>query len=135
MFDRAVKTSHPHLAADKAKMHKATEKYLIKTTGWTKDQITAEWRNGRWRSFPEQMILADAISHEMARESMRDLNSKKVHEPSPQRPGVFVATNAEGFDRVRDLENELAGAKGQRALQLAMRLTQAKRATGALRTD
>jgi hypothetical protein len=135
IFERELPTRHPHLAADKAKMHKAAEKYLLKTTGLTKQQITQEWNNGRWRSAAEQMILADAISHEMARESARDLNSKKAPVPPVQMPGTFRPRGAADMDQVRDLEDQLEGAKGQKALQLAMRLTQAKRATGALRTD
>src|SRR5262249_31092686 len=127
---------HPDLAADKAKMHKRANEYLIKTTGLTKEQITREWQNGRWRSAPEQMIIADAIAHEAARESMRELPSKRAPVWPVQRPGNFQPARGAGdLDQVRALERQLEGATGQQALKLAKALTQARRAAGLLQAE
>jgi hypothetical protein len=132
LFTRQVAERHPHLAANPEKMRRAAKEYLIKTTGLTEAQITQQWRAGRWRSAPEQMILADAVSHQMARQSMSNLNAKREHLP-PVRPGTYRPPGAGDFDRIADLKRQLGEARGDRAaLEIAKKLTQAKRAAGEL---
>jgi hypothetical protein len=128
LFNRQLAERHPQLAADTARMQRAAKDYLKRTTGLTESQITREWRNGRWRSAAEQMILADAVSHEMARASVRDLGLKRQQVPPVQRPGVDRPRGAVNEDQMRDVERQLESAKGDRALRLATKLHQMRRA-------
>jgi len=115
--------------------HRGSIDYLIKTTGLTQEQIAQQWNNGRWRSAPEQMIIADAIAHEAARESMRNLNAKRAFSPV-QAPGAYQPTRgAADLDQVRAIERALDGATGKRALELGRQLIQAKRAAGLLQIE
>jgi hypothetical protein len=68
IFQSELKTRHPQLYANQRKMQDAAKSYLARTTGLTQEQLTAEWNRGRWRSAPEQLIISDAVAHEMARE-------------------------------------------------------------------
>jgi len=80
------------------------------------------------------MIIADAVAHEMARESMRDLNAKKAYTP-PVSSYASRPRGAGDLDQVRSIERQLDGATGQRALKLAQQLTQARRAAGLLHSE
>jgi hypothetical protein len=131
IFNRALAQRHPQLAADSSKMQKAAKKYLRETTGLTDAQIAQQWRSGRWRSAPEQMILADAVAHQMVRESMK--NVRRAHAPPVVAPGVYRPRGADDEANVAALQRELENAPTQRQqLAIARRLTQAKRAAGQL---
>jgi hypothetical protein len=129
IFQRELQGRHPALYADQKRMQAAAKSYLLRTTGLTEAQITAEWSRGRWRSAPEQMILADAVSHEMARESMRNLNAKQADMP-PVSSYASRPRGAGDMDRVRDLERQLASATGNASLRIATQLHQARRDAG-----
>jgi hypothetical protein len=132
-FSRALAQRHPHLAADPGKMQKAAKRYLRETTGLTDAQIAQQWRAGRWRSAPEQMILADAVAHQMGRDSLKALPSKRVHAPPPVSPGVYRPAGADADADIGRLQRELENAPTQRAqLAIARKLTQAKRVAGQL---
>jgi hypothetical protein len=133
LFNRQLANRHPQLAADPAKMQRAAKDYLIKTTGLTEKEITQRWRAGQWRSAPEQMILADAVSAHMARENARNLNARRASVPPVQRPGVFQPRGAGDLEQISNLKQQLSEARGDRAsLEIARKLTQAKRAAGQL---
>jgi hypothetical protein len=130
IFQSELKTRHPQLYANQRKMQDAAKSYLARTTGLTQEQLTAEWNRGRWRSAPEQMIIADAVGHEMARESMRGLNSKRAHTP-PVSSYASRPRGAGDMDRVRDLERDLESAPNSNAaLRIATKLHQARRDAG-----
>jgi hypothetical protein len=132
-FQRALAARHPQLAADTDKMQKAAKRYLRETTGLTDAQIAQQWRAGRWRTAGEQMIIADAISHQMARDSLKNLPSKRVHAPPPVVPGVYRPAGADAEADIGRLTRELENASTQRQqLAIARKLTQAKRAAGQL---
>jgi hypothetical protein len=128
-FNRQLADRHPHLAANPEKMRRAATDYIKKTTGLNEAQITREWRNGRWRSAPEQMWLADAVSHEMARQSVspQALAAHRRPPPPVQQPGTYRPRGAASEDEMRDLYRQLDGAKGDRAIKIATRIGQLKR--------
>jgi hypothetical protein len=131
IFNRALAQRHPQLAADSSRMQKAAKQYIRQTTGLTDAQITQQWRAGRWRSAPEQMILADAVAHQMARESMK--NVRRAHAPPPVAPGVYRPRGADSAADISRLEREIADAPTLKQQQaLALRLTKARRAAGLL---
>jgi hypothetical protein len=133
IFNRQLAERHPQLAADRSKMQKAAKSYLRQTTGLTDAQIAQQWRAGRWRSAPEQMILADAVAHQIGRDSLKSLPSKRVHAPPPVAPGVYRPAGADAEADIGRLQRELDNAPTQRAqLAIARKLTQARRAAGLL---
>jgi hypothetical protein len=133
LFNRQLAERHPQLAANPERMRRAAKDYLIKTTGLTEKEITQRWRAGQWRSAPEQLILADAVSAHMARENARNLNAHRQPVPPVQRPGVFQPRGAGDLERISNLTQQLSEARGDRAsLEIARKLTQAKRAAGQL---
>jgi len=130
-FNRALAERHPQLAADPSKMQKAAKNYIRGTTGLNDAQIAQQWRAGRWRSAPEQMILADAVAHQMGRDSLKSL--KRVHALPPVAPGVYRPAGADAEADIGRLQRELDNAPTQRQqLAIARKLTQAKRAAGQL---
>ena len=80
-FDKHVKENRPEFATDsgQSRMQKSTREYLRRTTGLSDQEITQRWRAGQWRSLAEQKVLLDAVSHDLAKQSMRELNSKRLH--------------------------------------------------------
>jgi len=88
-FAKHVQETRAEFASDagQARMQKATREYLRRTTGLSDQEITQRWRAGQWRSTAEQMVLLDAVSHDLAKQSMRDLNSHKRPIP-PVTPGA-----------------------------------------------
>ena len=133
LFTSQLAERHPQLAANPEKMRRAARDYLIKTTGLTEREITKRWQAGQWRSAPEQMILADAVSAHMARENARNLNARRAPVPPVQRPGVYQPRGAGDLEQISNLKQQLSEARGDRAsLEIARKLTQAKRAAGQL---
>jgi hypothetical protein len=132
-FNRQLASRHPQLAANPDKMRSAAKEYLKRTTGLTDQQIAREWRAGRWRSAPEQMILADAVAHQMGRDSLKALPSKRVHAPPPLAPGVYRPRGADAEADIGRLQRELDSAPTLRQqLAISTKLAQAKRAAGQL---
>jgi len=132
-FNSQLAARHRSFAANPDKMRSAAKEYLKRTTGLTDAQIAQQWRAGRWRSAPEQMILADAVAHQMGRDSLKSLPSKRVHAPPPVAPGVYRPAGADAEADVAALQRALDNAPTQRAqLAIARKLTQAKRAAGQL---
>jgi len=134
LAESSIKKEMPEFSSDAAwkQLQQATKRALRESTGLTDQQLTAEWHQGRWRSAPEQRMLARLGRDQLAREGMKDLNAHKRSIP-PVTPGVARPRGADGdLDQVRAIERQLDGAKGQRALQLGQQLIQARRAAGLL---
>jgi hypothetical protein len=134
-FQNALAGRHPQFSSDtgRAKLQRLAREYLEKDLGLTKAQIDAEWSGGALRSAGAQMMLADAVAHRAAKESLRDLNSRRAPVPEVQRPGVSQPRGAVDLDRIANLQRQLGEARGDRAaLEIARKLTQAKRAAGEL---
>jgi len=131
-FTRELAKRHPQFASDegRTKMQRLAREYLEKDMGLTKQQIDAEWKGGALRSFAAQVMLADAVAHRAAQESLRDLNSKRAPVPEVQRPGVHRPAGAGAMDRIADLERQLANATGNQSVKLMTKLHQARREAG-----
>jgi len=106
----------------------------LKSTGLTQEQIDREWAAGRWRASEEQVLLSRLGREQLLREAKQRLNEHK-RVPPVQQPGMYRAAGAGAMDEVRSLERQLDGATGQRALQIARQLTQARREAGLLRNE
>ena len=112
-------------------LQQATRRALRESTGLSDQQLGAAWQQGRWRSLPEQRMLARLGRDQMAREGMKRLNEKREYLP-PVRPGLHRPAGASEGDRVAELERALSNATGQRALKLGQQLIQARRAANML---
>jgi len=133
-FGKYVQENRPEFASDagQARMQKATREYLRRTTGLPDEEITRRWRAGQWRSLGEQRVLLDAVSHDLAKQSMRDLNSKRAYTP-PAQPGVYTPRGADSEHSIADLERKMANASSvQQQLKWSTKLTQARRNAGLL---
>jgi hypothetical protein len=133
-FQNALASRHPQFSSDtgRTKLQKLAREYLEKDLGLSKQQIDAEWSRGALRSAGAQMMLADAVAHRAAQESLRDLNSKRAPVPPVQRPGTYRPAGAGALDRIADLERQLDNASGNQSVKIATKLTQAKREAGLL---
>jgi hypothetical protein len=131
-FTRELAKRHPQFASDegRTKMQRLAREYLEKDMGLTKQQIDAEWKGGALRSFAAQVMLADAVAHRAAQESLRDLNTKRAPVPQVQRPGVHRPAGAGALDRIADLERQLDNASGGNQVKLMTKLHQARREAG-----
>jgi hypothetical protein len=131
-FTKELAKRHPQFASDegRTKMTRLAREYLEKDMGLTKAQIDAEWKGGALRSFGAQVMLADAVANKLAKESIRDLNSKRAAVPPVQRPGTYRPAGAGAMDRIRDLEVQLANATGNRSVKIMTQLHQARRDAG-----
>jgi hypothetical protein len=133
-FTREIAKRHPQFATGegRTKLQRLAREYLEKDMGLTKQQIDAEWQRGVLRGYGAQVMLADAVAHKMAQESLLDLNSKRAPVPPVQRPGTFRPAGAGALDRIADLERQLDNATGQQSVKIATKLTQARREAGLL---
>jgi hypothetical protein len=131
-FQNALASRHPQFSSDtgRTKLQKLAREYLEKDLGLSKQQIDAEWSRGALRSAGAQMMLADAVAHRAAQESMRDLNSKRAPVPPVQRPGTHRPAGAGALDRIADLERQLDNATGNQSVKLMTKLHQARREAG-----
>jgi hypothetical protein len=136
-FQNALASRHPQFSSDsgRTKLQRLAREYLEKDLGLSKQQIDAEWSRGALRSAGAQMMLADAVAHRAAKESMRDLNSKRAPVPEVQRPGVHRPAGAGAMDRIADLERQLANASGNQSIKIATKLFQARREAGLTNQD
>jgi hypothetical protein len=131
----AIKADMPEYASDDAwkRLQKATNRALKESTGLSDEQIGAEWSKGRWRSVPEQKMLARLGREQLLREGAKNMASKRAPVPPVQVPGVARPAGADAHASIAGLEQQLSAAPNQNiALKIAMRLTQAKRAAGLL---
>jgi hypothetical protein len=131
-FQNALASRHPQFATreGQTKLQGLAREYLEKDMGLTKAQIDAEWKGGALRSFGAQVMLADAVANKLAKESMRDLNSKRAPVPPVQRPGTYRPAGAGALDRIADLERQLDNATGNQSVRLMTKLHQARREAG-----
>jgi hypothetical protein len=131
-FQNALASRHPQFSSDtgRTKLQKLAREYLEKDLGLSKQQIDAEWSRGALRSAGAQMMLADAVAHRAAQESLRDLNSHRAPVPPVQRPGVHRPAGAGALDRIADLERQLDNATGNQSVKLMTKLHQARREAG-----
>jgi hypothetical protein len=91
-------------------------------------RITELWRSGALRGVETQMLLWKAGLQEMGEAKARDLASKRVPLPQVQKPSVYRPAGSGSEEAVRSLERQLDNATGDRAVRLATKLQQAKRA-------
>jgi len=136
-FDKHVKENRPEFATDSGQSHmqKSTREYLRRTTGLSDQEITQRWRAGQWRSLAEQKVLLDAVSHDLAKQSMRELNSKRAYTP-PVHPGAYMPRGADSERSIEGLERQLANASTvQQQLRISAKLTAARRSAGLLRNE
>jgi hypothetical protein len=135
LAQQKIKADMPEYADDAGwrKLQQATLRAL-KSTGLTQEQIDREWAAGRWRASEEQVLLSRLGREQLLREAKQRLNEHK-RVPPVQQPGMYRAAGAGAMDEVRSLERQLDGATGQRALQIARQLTQARREAGLLRNE
>jgi hypothetical protein len=131
-FTKELAKRHPQFASDegRTKMTRLAREYLEQDMGLTKAQIDAEWKGGALRSFGAQVMLADAVANKLAKESIRDLNTKRAPVPQVQRPGVHRPAGAAAMDRIADLERQLDNATGNQSVKLMTKLHQARREAG-----
>ena len=115
------------------KLQAATRRALQESTGLSDQELTQHWNAGRWRSVPEQKMLARLGRDQLAREGMKRLNEHKRPIP-PVTPGAYQTPGGD-MDQVRAIERQLDGATGLQALKLAKQLTQARRAAGLLQAE
>jgi hypothetical protein len=110
-FAKHVQEHRPEFASEagQVRMQKATLGYLQRTTGLSEQEIKQRWRAGQWRSTPEQIVLLDAVSHDLAKQSMRDLNAHKRPIP-PVTPGAARPRGADAEQSIADLERRMANA-------------------------
>jgi hypothetical protein len=136
-FQNALAGRHPQFSSDtgRTKLQRLAREYLEKDLGLSKQQIDAEWQRGALRSYGAQMMLADAVAHRAAQESLRDLNSKRAPVPEVQRPGVHRPAGAGAMDRIHDLERQLDNARGTASVKIATKLFQARRDAGLTSQD
>jgi hypothetical protein len=133
-FAKHVQEHRPEFASEagQVRMQKATLGYLQRTTGLSEQEIKQRWRAGQWRSTPEQIVLVDAVSHDLAKQSMRDLNSKRAYTP-PVTPGAARPRGADAEQSIQELERKMANASSvQQQLKWSTKLTQARRNAGLL---
>ena len=94
-------------------------------------KINQLWRSGALRGLETQQILAKAGMYEMAQEKSRSIASKRVPPVNPLPPGVVpIVRGAGSEENIRNLERALDGATGDRAVRLATKLQQQRRAAG-----
>jgi len=129
--EAAIKKEMPEFSSDAGwkQLQQATKRALRESTGLTDQQLTAEWQQGRWRSIPEQRMLARLGRDQLAREGMKNLNAKKAYTP-PVSSYASRPRGAADMDRVRDLERQLASATGNSTVRIMTQLHQARRDAG-----
>jgi len=133
--EASIKQEMPEFNSDAAwkRLQQATRRALRESTGLSDQDLSAHWNAGRWRSVPEQKMLARLGRDQLAREGMKSLNAKRAYVP-PVAPGNYQPARGAGdVDLVANPERQLADAPNQNAaLKIAAKLTQAKRALGGL---
>jgi hypothetical protein len=131
-FQNALASRHPQFSSDtgRTKLQRLAREYLQKDLGLTPQQIDAEWSRGALRGAGAQMMLADAVAHRAAKESLRDLNSRRAQVPEVQRPGVHRPAGAGALDQIHAIERQLENATGNQSLKLATKLHQLRREAG-----
>ena len=113
-----------------AEVSKYVRQALVKS-GVDNAHIDALWRSGALRGVETQQVLAKAGMYEMSLKKSRALASKRVPPVQPMAPGVVPVARGEGSEeRIRDLERALDNATGDRAVRLATKLQQQRRAVG-----
>jgi hypothetical protein len=133
IFQRELKTRHPEYSTDAGlqKLQSAAKRYMQEDMGLSQDEINRQWSGGgALRSAAAQIALADAVAWKLARESVsqKALAAHRAPVPRVQVPGVSRPRGAYNEDQMRDVERQLADAKGERALRLATKLSQMRRA-------
>jgi hypothetical protein len=133
-----IKRQMPEFSSDEQwrRLQQATRRALKESTGLTEQQIGAEWTKGRWRSAPEQAMLARLGRDQLTREGALRLNAHK-RVPPVQQPGVYRPAGAgNNAGDMANLERQIANAPTvQQQLKLSTRLTQLKREAGLLRNE
>lgn len=130
-FNVWLKATHPAYAsgARRSELQRTVAKYLKEEVGLSDAQIQHGYRvSGELRGLAQQKTLADAAMWRIAQQNARNVRSKAVHAPPVQRPGIARPSGADAEDSIRSLQRELEGATGERALRLATKLTQLRRA-------
>jgi hypothetical protein len=132
-FDAWFKTAMPEYATDEARARlRKSATAVLKDAGYNDQQIDAIKRQGL--PAEQQMILAQAAKTRDMQARYRELANKRLPPVQPHAPGVAPRpSGAADAERVRDLNRQLAGAKGNQSVKLAAELTRARRAAGLLR--
>jgi hypothetical protein len=132
-FEEALKKELPEFATGDARkaLNKAAKEEL-RSYGMTDQQIGREYDYGQLRSAEAQMMLAKAAVHRLVRENRIAVASKRAPLPPVQTPGTARPRGAGDMERVRDLQGQLANARGRKSLDIAQKLTRARRAAGML---
>jgi hypothetical protein len=126
LFSRAA----PEMA-DTAKAHalRTATQRMLRDVGFAEDEVQAAWQ-GRTgvplRDHRVQLLLRDAAMWRQAQARANQVTRAPI--PPVQRPGTIRPRGAGNEDQIRSLERELGAATGAKALRLATRLLQLKRA-------
>jgi hypothetical protein len=90
-------------------------------------------RGGEARSLEGQKLIAESAMWRLAQKRARDLTSHRARPLPPVTPGAYRPSGANAEADIAALERQIANApSAQKQLQLARRLTQARRAAGLL---
>jgi hypothetical protein len=128
-FEEMVKKDELVKSIPREALRKAVRDHLH-DMGWTDKQIAHEYNHGSLRDAGTQMTLSHAGALRLIKESRIATASRRASIPPVQAPGVSRPRGAGDIENVRALERQLASAKGNKSLQIARRLTQARRAAG-----
>jgi hypothetical protein len=104
-------------------------KQTLVNAGLSQEEIHHLWNGDHTidaHSSVLQLVLAKAAMWDRASEKARQ--ARQVNLPQVMRPGTYRAPDSGGD--VRDLQRQLKGATGRRALQIATEITKARRASG-----
>jgi hypothetical protein len=132
MNDDAAAAKIPELQ-DSARAHalRTATKQMLKDVGFSDDEVTAAWSGKTGvplRDYRVQMLLADGARWRMAQAKVNQVTKAPI--PPVQRPGTYRPAGAGDMETVQRLQRELDSATGDRAVKLATRLHQARRAAG-----
>jgi hypothetical protein len=130
-FNEALKRELPAFANGKAKaVLREAAREELRALGLTDEQISYEYDWGSLRSAAGQMLLAKAAVGRLAKNARVEMAEGRAPVPPVLKPGVSRPRGAGDIENVRALERQLASSKGNKSLQIARRLTQARRAAG-----
>jgi hypothetical protein len=132
-FNKWLGATHPNYSkgARRNELTQAVKSYLREDLEMDDRAIEFHYKtSGQLRSLAAQKALAQGAMFKLMQASAKNLANKRVPPPPVQRPGTYRPTGADAEDSVRALERQLESATGERALRIATKLTQAKRAAG-----
>jgi hypothetical protein len=128
-FERLAAQHIPNWERNHAEVKAQARKTLV-SAGMSEAQISHLWNGDHdgidVHSSVLQLVLAKAAQWDLASAKAHQVRQSNL--PQVLRPGVYRAPDSGGD--VRDLQRQLRGATGRRAIEIGANLTRARRASG-----